>query len=95
MTNNLVALNDVVDLIRLLKEGGLRELLNEVGIVTTDCDIRCDCRTSKCGCKGVIAALDVTDMSPPELRALRIERVEELWRQLEEAERQLAEAEAT
>jgi hypothetical protein len=86
-----VALNEIAELIQLLKYGGLSELLGEPG-VGTDCDVRCECKTTHCTCAGSVQQLTLADVSPPAAKALKAERVSELQRQLEQAERPISEA---
>ncbi|MET9434850.1 hypothetical protein [Streptomyces sp. NPDC006551] len=87
----LVALNDIADLIQLLKYGGLAELLGEPG-VGTDCDVRCECKTTHCTCAGSVQQLTLADVRPPGGKTLKAERIAELQRQLEQAERPVSEA---
>jgi hypothetical protein len=84
-----VALNDVADLIRLLRDGGLRDLLSE-SLITRSCGTDCTCNDSKCGCRGTVVAVAEEALSPLELEELKQKRIRELRRQIQEAEQQIA-----
>ncbi|GAA2435014.1 hypothetical protein GCM10010273_09710 [Streptomyces lavendulocolor] len=79
-----VSLNELSDLVGLLKEGQLGELLRESP---------CGCRSGS-GCRSKSAAREeLEEMSLSEMLSFRKERIAELRRQIEEAERLIAEAE--
>jgi hypothetical protein len=85
-----VALNDVADLIRLLKDGNLAEVLRESGIAG-DCGTRCGCNDRMCGCRGSVQKLADEELTPSELEFLKKKRIRELRQQIQEAEQQIAE----
>jgi len=84
-----VALNDVADLVRLLKDGGIAELLTESG-VARDCGTRCACNNSECGCRGKVYKLEEEELTPSELETLKKKRIKELQQQIQDAEQQIA-----
>jgi hypothetical protein len=90
---NAVALNDTVDLMRLLTDGTLFRLLNQPRALAASCGTDCTCNDSMCTCRGTRTPLEAEAMSPAELDTLRNERIEQLRRQLSEVERQLVDAE--
>ncbi|MET9434849.1 hypothetical protein [Streptomyces sp. NPDC006551] len=87
-SQGFVALNEIAELIHLLKYGGLAELLGEPG-VGTDCDVRCECKTTRCACAGSVQALTFADTNPEAGEELKARRVDELRRQLAEAESEM------
>jgi hypothetical protein len=93
-SQSVVALNDTVDLVRLLTEGSLFRVLNQSRTLAASCGTDCTCNDSMCTCRHSRVAAEMERMSPSELESLRIERIEELRRQLGEVERQLAETRA-
>jgi hypothetical protein len=84
-SQGFVALNEIAELIQLLKYGGLAELLGEPGI-GTDCDVRCECKTTRCSCAGSVQALTFADTDPEADEEAKARRVDELRRQLAEVE---------
>jgi hypothetical protein len=92
-SSGLVALNDPVDLVRLLVDGTLFRALNQQRTLAASCGTDCTCNDSMCTCRHSRTAVEAELMSPSELESMRAERIEQLRRQLAEVERQLAEVE--
>jgi hypothetical protein len=93
-SQSVVALNDTVDLVRLLTEGSLFRVLNQSRTLAASCGTDCTCNDSMCTCRQTRTSAEMERMSPSELESLRTERIEELRRQLAEVESQLVEADS-
>jgi hypothetical protein len=93
-SQSVVALNDTVDLVRLLTEGSLFRVLNQSRTLAASCGTDCTCNDSMCTCRHSRMPAELEKMSPSELESVRAERIEELRRQLAEVERQLVAADS-
>ncbi|MGW0704254.1 hypothetical protein ACWD0A_34240 [Streptomyces sp. NPDC002867] len=85
-----VSLNDVSDLVELLKRGGLKELLQSGDAIQPR---DCDCHSGM-ACKGRAGVEELRPPSLEEMMSYKKERIAELRRQIEEAEQLIAEAES-
>lgn len=90
---NVVALNDVIDLLGSMSSGKLTQLLSQSkvslpGINLADCDTRCGCNSRDCACHGSVSRIeDIFDrVSFPELVELRERKLADLKAQLEKLE---------
>jgi hypothetical protein len=90
---NAVALNDTVDLVRLLTEGSLFRVLNQPRALAASCGTDCTCNDSMCTCRAARSTADEEAMTVSELDAMRTDRIKQLKSQLAAIEAQLQEAE--
>jgi hypothetical protein len=82
MAEQMVSLNDVVNLVKELSSRGSLKGLGGWGGPLADCENRCGCVGTDCGCHGRV--FGVWDrLSWVEFKAMRENKIEELKRQLD------------
>jgi hypothetical protein len=84
LSEKIATLNEALDILGALKSGSLGKLLSgNVARPAEDCDYRCGCNQSMCGCRGSVSAREMETVSFPEFMAIREARLAELKREVE------------